>query len=62
MKIGPREQIFLQPGGKHIMLFGLKKKLEEGDKFLLSFQVNRDTILQAEVFVVDSALKEKYIN
>ncbi len=62
LKIGPREQIFLQPGGKHIMLFGLRKKLEEGDKFFISFQVNKDTILQAEVFVVDSALKEKYIN
>ena len=62
LKIGPGEQIFLQPGGKHIMLFGLKKKLEEGDKFLLLFKVNKDTIVEAEVFVVDSALKEKYIN
>ena len=62
LKIGPREQIFLQPGGKHIMLFGLNKKLEEGDDFLLSFRINGDTILQAKVFVVDSTLKEKYIN
>ena len=25
LNIGKKEQVFLQPGGKHVMLFGLKK-------------------------------------
>ncbi len=62
LEINPGEQIFLQPGGKHIMLFGLKKKLEEGDKFLLSFLIDEDKSLQAEIFIVDNSLRERYIN
>tara|TARA_Y100001954_G_C15559438_1_gene477871 strand:+ start:28 stop:498 length:471 start_codon:yes stop_codon:yes gene_type:complete len=62
LNIGKKEQVFLQPGGKHIMLFGLKRKLQEGEKFKISFVFeNKDEII-AEIFVVNKNLRENYIN
>ena len=52
----------MQPGGKHIMLFGLKKKLVEGENFSLSFVLDKNQIIDAEIFVVSKKLKEKYLD
>ncbi len=62
LNIGKKEQVFLQPGGKHVMLFGLKKKLAEGEKFKITFTFQNEDEITADVFVVNKNLRENYIN
>jgi hypothetical protein len=62
LNIGKKEQVFLQPGGKHVMLFGLKKKLAEGEKFKITFTFQNKDEITADVFVVNKNLRENYIN
>jgi len=38
--VGAGESVNLQPGGKHIMLMGLKGGLKEGESFLLDIQLS----------------------
>ena len=62
LSIGKKEQVFFQPGGKHIMLFGLKKKLAEGEKFKITFTFQNKDEITADFFVVNKNLRENYIN
>ena len=62
LKIKKNQQIFMQPGGKHIMLFGLKKKLVEGENYTLSIVLDKNQIIEAEILVVSKKLKEKYLD
>lgn len=47
------ETIFLQPDGKHIMLFGLNKKLEDKQKFLIFFKTDSSKVQSAQITVID---------
>ena len=38
--IKSKDQVFLQPGGMHIMLMGLKKELIDGTTFPIDFLIN----------------------
>lgn len=47
------ETIFLQPDGKHIMLFGLNKKLQDKEKFLIFFKTDSNKVQSAQITVID---------
>ena len=53
LKIKKGENLFLQPGGKHIMLFGLNKRLEDKEKFLIFFETSNKKNIGAEITVID---------
>ena len=53
LKIKKGENLFLQPGGKHIMLFGLNKRLEDKEKFLIFFETSNKKNISAEITVID---------
>ena len=47
------ETLFFQPGGKHIMLFGLNKRLKDKEKFLIFFETSDKKNISAEITVID---------
>ena len=47
------ETVFFQPGGKHIMLFGLNKRLKDKEKFLIFFETSEKKNIKAEITVID---------
>lgn len=47
------ENLSLQPGGKHVMLLGLKKPLNVGDTFVLSLVFERNVIMRVPITVKD---------
>ena len=54
-KLGPNSPLVLSPGNDHLMLFGLKKKLEPGEKLDLTFVFKDDKdnkIIKVFKFVV----------
>ena len=53
LNIKTGETIFLQPDGKHIMLFGLNKKLEDKEKFLIFFKTDSNKVQSAQITVID---------
>ena len=62
LAIKSKSEFYFQPGGTHIMLMGLKKKMIDGDTFKLSFQIDDGSIKQAEVIVLNKRLRENYLN
>ncbi len=59
--IKSKEQVFLQPGGKHLMLMGLKEKLVDGSSFDLQFVFNDGSINEVKVMVLNQKLRENLI-
>jgi len=57
-----KSELYLQPGGKHIMLMGLKKKIVDGDQFSLKFRLDNEELLESKVMVLDNKLRENLIN
>lgn len=51
LEIPPRGQLELRPGGKHLMLLGLKRPLKEGEKIPLTLQFADGTRLALELSV-----------
>jgi copper(I)-binding protein len=51
LEVPARGQVLLQPGGYHVMLVGMQRTLEVGDRFTLNLQFEKSGILtvQAEV-------------
>lgn len=45
------QKVMLQPGGYHIMLFGLKRPLKEGERFPLTLEFEKAGTLQVEIAV-----------
>ena len=43
LTIPPKGQLVLEPGGDHLMLMGLKKRLNEGDKVTLILNIEPGT-------------------
>lgn len=45
------QKVMLQPGGYHIMLFGLKRPLKEGERFPLTLEFEKAGTLRVEIAV-----------
>lgn len=46
-----KQPVSLRPGGKHIMLTGLKQQLKEGEKFTMTLQFAKAGAISVEVMV-----------
>ncbi len=46
-----KQPVSLRPGGKHIMLTGLKQQLKEGEKFTMTLQFAKAGAITVEVMV-----------
>jgi|TARA_B100000287_G_scaffold432258_1_gene491172 hypothetical protein len=62
VKIERKRELFLQPGGKHLMLFNLKKKLNDKDSFTLEIQQKNNKILETTIMVLNKKLKDNFLN
>ena len=60
--IKSKDQVFLQPGGMHIMLMGLKKELIDGTTFPIDFLINNKRKMKINVMVVSSKLEKTLLN
>ena len=59
--IKSKQQVFFQPGGTHLMLMGLKKKLDDGSSFEVDFSLNDGSKKKVPVMVLNEKLKENFI-
>ncbi len=59
--IKSKEQVFLQPGGTHLMLMGLKKKLTDGSSFYLEFLLSNGNVNKVKVLVLNKKMRENFI-
>ncbi len=59
--IKSKQQVFFQPGGTHLMLMGLKKKLDDGSSFEIEFSLNDGSQKKVAVMVLNEKLKENFI-
>ena len=57
-----KSQLYLQPGGKHLMFFGIKKKLNDGDSFDIQVNLKNGTIHNVKTMVLNKNLKSNYLN
>ena len=57
-----KNHAYFQPGGKHIMLFGLNRKLEDGDYFKIFFDIEKNITVSTEIVVLNKSLKENYLH
>ncbi len=62
VKIKAKSELFLQPGGKHLMLFDLKKKLNDKETFTLNINLKNKKILATKIMVLNKKLKENFLN
>ena len=61
VKIKAKSELFLQPGGKHLMLFDLKK-LNDKETFTLNINLKNKKILVTKIMVLNKKLKENFLN
>ena len=59
--IKSKQQVFFQPGGTHLMLMGLKRKLDDGSSFKVEFLLNDGSLKKVNVMVLNEKLKENLI-
>ena len=52
LRIPPRGKLEMNPGGTHLMLFGMRKGLGEGDSVVLSLYFADNTIWNVEARVL----------
>ncbi len=57
-----QEAIYMQPGGMHIMLMGLNRKLDDGSSFSIFFATDDNISKEVKVMVLNNKLKENFIN
>jgi len=62
IEIDPKSELFLQPGGRHLMLFGLKKKLNDQDSFVLKVHLKNKIVLETNILVLNKKLKANFLN
>ena len=62
LTIKAQEAAYMQPGGMHIMLMGLDRKLEDGSSFSIFFSLDKNVSKEVKVMVLNSKLKENFIN
>jgi len=56
-----KSELFLQPGGKHLMLFEITKKLNDGDSFDLQVNLKNGNELNTKVMVLNKKLKSNFL-
>ena len=56
-----KSQLYLQPGGKHLMFFGIKK-LNDGDSFDIQVNLKNGAIHNVKTMVLNKNLKSNYLN
>ena len=65
LKIRKQSQTFFQPGGTHIMLKGLKRRLKDGSSFSIRFIMDDKSaqvyVRKVDVLVVNKKLRENQI-
>ena len=61
LTIKSKDQVYLQPGGMHIMLMDLKEELVDGTSFTIDFLINNQDIMTTDVMVVSNKLRENLI-
>tara|TARA_B100001057_G_scaffold219007_1_gene219195 strand:+ start:601 stop:975 length:375 start_codon:yes stop_codon:yes gene_type:complete len=61
LTIKSKDQVYLQPGGMHIMLMDLKEELVDGTSFTIDFLINNQDIMTTDVMVVSNKLRENII-
>ena len=62
VEIDSKSELFLQPGGRHLMLFGLKKKLNDKESFVLKVHLKNKVVLETNILVLDKKLKANFLN
>ena len=62
VEINSKSELFLQPGGRHLMLFGLKKKLNDKESFVLKVHLKNKVVLETNILVLDKKLKANFLN
>ena len=62
VKIKAKSELYLKPGGKHLMLFDLKKKLNDKETFPLNIKLKNKKILVTKIMVLNKKLKENFLN
>ena len=59
--IKSQEQVFLQPGGIHLMLMGLKNQLKDGSSFDVRFILDDGSVNKVKVMVLNKKMRENFI-
>ncbi len=62
VEIESKSELFLQPGGRHLMLFGLKKKLNDKESFILRVHLKNQVVLKTNILVLNKKLKANFLN
>jgi len=57
-----KSELFLQPGGKHLMFFEINRKLNDGDSFDLKVILKNGNELFTKVMVLNKKLKSNFLN
>ena len=61
IKIKGKSELFLQPGGKHIMLFDLNRKLNDKDEFTLNVHLKDGRVLKTKIMVLSNELRKSFL-
>lgn len=61
LTVKSKDQFFFQPGGTHIMLMGLVEKLEKGKSFTLTFKLENNKLINAEIMILDNKLRKNLL-
>ena len=59
--IKSKQQVFLQPGGIHLMLMGLKHQLKDGSSFDVRFILGDGSFNEVKVMVLNKKMRENFI-
>jgi len=57
-----KDQLYLQPGGKHLMFFGINKNLNDGDSFDIQVNLKNGVTQNVKTMVLSKKLKSNYLN
>ena len=61
IKIKAKSELFLQPGGKHIMLFDLNRKLNDKEDFTLNVHLKDGRVLKTKIMVLSNELRKSFL-
>ena len=62
IKIKAKSELFLQPGGKHIMLFDLNRKLNDKEDFTLNVHLKDGRVLKTKIMILSKELRKNFLN
>ena len=57
-----KDQLYLQPGGKHLMFFGINKNLDDGDSFDIQVNLKNGVTQNVKTMVLSKKLKSNFLN